>query len=146
MDRIGQEHFRKLERMYLSAPINRFFAPVIRVSEGATEITMPVKEDLFHAASAIHGAVYFKALDDASFFAAASLVQDVFVLTVTFSIHIVRPVSTGEIKSVGKVVHQSKNLLIADALAHDSEGRQVARGTGTFMRSKIALTPEIGYR
>jgi hypothetical protein len=27
----------------------------------------------------------------------------------------------------------------------DSAGRIVARGTGTFMRSEIPLTPEIGY-
>jgi hypothetical protein len=29
---------------------------------------------------------------------------------------------------------------------HDSQGRQVARGSGSFMRSQIPLTAEIGYR
>ena len=142
----NDEHYRKLERMYLGAPINRFYNPVIRVSEGRTEITIPVKEELFHAAGAIHGSVYFKALDDAAFFAAASLVPEVFVLTVSYTIYLTRPVSQGEIKAVGTVVNQSKTLFISEAVLHDSQGKQAARGSGTFMRSQIALTPEIGYK
>src|SRR6516162_11760327 len=139
------EHFRKLERMYRRAPINRYFEPAIRISEGRAVITMPVKPEFFHAAGAIHGSIYFKALDDSAFFAANSLVTDVFVLTVSFNLHIVRPVSAGELRASGIVVHQSRSLIVADSEVHDSEGRQVARGTGTFLPSKIPLTAEIGY-
>jgi uncharacterized protein (TIGR00369 family) len=139
------DHYRRLERMYAVAPINRFFEPVLHVTEGRAEISVPVKPEFFHAARAIHGSVYFKALDDAAFFAANSLVTDVFVLTVSFNLHIVRPVSAGELRAVGTVVHRSRNLILADAVAHDSAGRQVARGTGTFMPSRIALSSDIGY-
>jgi uncharacterized protein (TIGR00369 family) len=138
-------HFRKLERMYASAPINRYFEPVLHVSEGVTKLTMPVKPEFFHAANAIHGSVYFKALDDSAFFAANSLVDDVFVLTVSFTLFITRPVSSGELRASGTVVNRSRNLILADSVVHDSEGRQVARGSGSFMRSQIPLTPEIGY-
>jgi uncharacterized protein (TIGR00369 family) len=141
----NDEHFRKLERMYHGAPINRFFEPVLRISDGRAEITMPMKPDFFHAARAVHGSVYFKALDDAAFFAANSLVADVFVLTVTYSLYLTRPISEGEMRASGRVVHKSKNLLIADAELFDSADRQIARGSGTFMRSQIALSPAIGY-
>jgi acyl-coenzyme A thioesterase PaaI-like protein len=67
------DHYRHLERLYASAPINEYFRPQLRVSEGQAEVIMPVRRDFFHAAQAIHGAVYFKALDDAAFFAVASL-------------------------------------------------------------------------
>jgi uncharacterized protein (TIGR00369 family) len=142
----SDEHFRKLERMYATAPINGYFAPVLHVAEGAAKLTMPVKPGFFHAANAIHGTVYFKALDDSAFFAANSLVDDVFVLTVSFNVFITRPVSGGELRAAGTVVHRSRNLILADSVVHDSEGRQVARGSGAFMRSQIALTEEIGYR
>src|SRR5437660_10506789 len=79
------EHFRKLERMYAAAPINQYFRPALTVSEGRAEVTMAVQSDFFHAARAVHGSVYFKAMDDAAFFAVNSLVSDVFVLTVTFN-------------------------------------------------------------
>jgi uncharacterized protein (TIGR00369 family) len=141
----ADDHFRKLERMYLGAPINRIYEPVIRISEGGAEITMPMKPDFFHAANAVHGSVYFKALDDSAFFAANSLVFDVFVLTVTYTVYLTRPITEGEMHARGRVVHRSKNLIIADAELMDSSDRQIARGSGTFMRSQIALSPAIGY-
>jgi uncharacterized protein (TIGR00369 family) len=89
--------------------------------------------------------VYFKALDDSAFFAANSLVTDVFVLTVTYNVYLTRPISAGELRAEGTVVHRSRQLLIADSEVKDSEGRQIARGSGTFVRSQIPLTPAIGY-
>ena len=139
------DHYRRLERMYLSAPINAIFRPTIHVSEGRTEIVMPMRRDFHHAANAVHGAVYFKALDDASFFAANSLVRDVFVLTVTYTVYLTRPIADGEMRATGNVVHRSKNLILAEAEVVDSAGRQIARGSGSFMQSRTPLTAEIGY-
>jgi acyl-coenzyme A thioesterase PaaI-like protein len=48
-------------------------------------------------------------------------------------------------RATGRVVHRSKSLIIADAELLDSSDRQIARGSGTFMRSQIALSPAIGY-
>jgi uncharacterized protein (TIGR00369 family) len=146
MQRPGPEHFRKLERMYASAPINAFFRPVLTVGEGTAELVMPVREEFFHAAHAMHGAVYFKALDDAAFFAANSLVTDAFVLTVSYTVHLTRPVTGGSVRASARVVHHSRSLLLADAELFDQEGRQVARGTGSFMPSRTPLSEEIGYR
>jgi len=142
----NEEHYRKLERMYLSAPVNEYYAPEIRISEGQTEIAIPVRRDFFHAADAVHGAVYFKLLDDSSFFAANSLVEDVFVLTVSYNVYFTRPVSEGVMKATGKVVQASRRLIIAESVVIDSDEREIARGSGTFMRSMIKLTEEIGYK
>ena len=142
---IGEEHFRKLERMYGTAPVNRFFQPVMRVGDGTAEVVIPVRKDFYHAAGAVHGVVYFKLLDDAAFFAANSVVEDVFVLTVSLNSYLTRPIVEGEMKGLGRVVHQSSRMIIADAEVVDGEGRQLARGTGTFMRSKIPLSGDIGY-
>jgi len=142
---VDPEHFRKLERMYHSAPINAFFQPVLKIGEGEAELEIPVRPEFFHAASAVHGSVYFKALDDVAFFAVNSLVTDVFVLTVTFNIYLTRPISEGMLRARGRIVHRSRQLFLADAEAFDSQSRQIARGSGSFMRSAIALSPEIGY-
>ena len=91
----SSEHYHKLERMYLSAPINTFYSPTIEITEGRSVIEFPVRPEFFHAADAIHGSVYFKALDDAAFFAVNSLVEDYFVLTVSFNIYLTQPVSEG---------------------------------------------------
>jgi uncharacterized protein (TIGR00369 family) len=140
-----EEHFRKLERMYQGAPTNEYFQPSLKVSDGEAEITIPVRRDFFHAANATHGAVYFKALDDAAFFAVNSLVQDYFVLTVSFTIYITRPISSGALRAHGRVVHRSKRLYLAEAEVWDDRDRVIARGNGSFMRSSIPLDSAVGY-
>jgi len=97
-----ESHYRKLENMYLkSAHINTAFYETTNmiVAEERAAITLTVASKYFHAAGAMHGSVYFKLLDDAAFFAVQSLVEDAFVLTTTFNIHMLRPVNSGIIRS-----------------------------------------------
>ena len=131
--------------MYVTAPVNQFFRPAIHIEEALAEIRMSVRSDMHHAAHAAHGAVYFKMLDDAAFFATQSLVSDVFVLTVSFTVYLLAPVTEGEMVSTGRVVHQSKRLFIAESEIV-VDGRIVGRGNGSFMRSAIRLEEKIGYR
>ena len=145
----GQEiHFRKLERMYLTAPVNiqLYNGITIIISDQKAELTLKIEEKFFHAANAIHGSVYFKMLDDAAFFAVNSIVKDVFVYTVSFNIQMLRPVSSGIIKSIGELKFKSSNLFIADSTLLDENNKLVGRGSGNFMKSKIELTQEIGYK
>jgi uncharacterized protein (TIGR00369 family) len=142
----NQDHFRRLERMYLTAAtINQYFAPTISVGEGTAEIRIEVEEKFFHAAGAVHGAVYFKAMDDAAFFAANSLVDSVFVLTTGFNLHLLRPISDGTMIATGTVVSATRSLFVADAELVDDGGRLLGRGTGTFMKSRMKLDGIPGY-
>ncbi len=143
---MSEMHFRKLERMYLSAPINRFFAPQIRIDGGRAEVRIPIRPEFFHAAGAAHGAVYFKAADDAAFFAASSLVEDAFVLTTSMNLYLLRPVAEGTLTSRASVVHQARSGLVAEAVLTAARERQVGRASGTFVRGRTPLTEDIGYR
>ncbi len=142
----ADEHYRKLERTYASAPINLFYAPTLLISEGKAVITFDVDPKMHHAAGAVHGSVYFKALDDAAFFAANSLVEDVFILTVSFNVHMFRPVTAGRLTASGWLTHRTGRLFFAESELSDQDGTQIARGSGTFMKSGIYLTREIGYK
>ena len=139
------EHYRKLERLYARAPINEFFRPRLTIGDGTAELTIEVRPEFFHAARAIHGSVYFKALDDAAFFAANSVVTDVFVLTVQFNIYLLRPIVEGTLTAEGRLTHRTGRLYFADSVLHDQDGNRIAHGSGTFSRSSIALTEEVGY-
>jgi uncharacterized protein (TIGR00369 family) len=141
-------HFRKLERMYLSAPVNNqlYKGITIKISNETAELTLKIEQKFFHAANAIHGSVYFKMLDDAAFFSVNSIVQDVFVYTVSFNVQLLRPASGGLIKSIGELKFKSTNLFIADSALFDENDKLIGRGSGNFMKSKIALTESIGYK
>jgi len=133
--------------MYLAAPINEFFKPTINIARGTAEITMHVNDRrFFHAANAVHGAVYFKGLDDAAFFAVSSLVDDVFVLTSTFNLYLLAPVSAGVVRSVGTALRTSGSSFLAESVMYNQENQEIARGSGMFVKSKIRLVPELGYR
>ena len=142
----GDEHFRKLERLYGAAACNEYYRPTIRVGEGTAEVSVAVRPEFFHAADAVHGSVYFKLLDDAAYFAVNSLVDDVLVLTAQFNLYLLRPVTEGELRATGRVVSASRRLFVAESELVDGRGRAVARGSGTFMRSDIPLTESVRYR
>lgn len=144
---MNQDHFDKLERMYLSANINTmmFDTTEVKIGKNTAEIGLTISEKYFHALGAIHGSVYFKLLDDAAFFAVNSAVTDVFVLTKTFNIQLKRPVINGKLKAVGTLEESSDYSFIGKSELLNEEGKVVAFGSGEFVKSKVQLTPEIGY-
>jgi len=139
-------HFRALEALYAAAPINDLFVSELAILEpGRARIEFEVKPRLYHAAGAAHGTVYFKMLDDAAFYAANSLVEDMFVLTTAFNIFLTRPVREGRLTAEGRWLSGRRRVLIAESRLIDAEGEEVGRGTGTFMRSRIELSSLPAY-
>ncbi len=143
---INSEHYRKLERMYAAAPINAFFEPMLVVGQAKAEVQIRVRRDFFHSAGAMHGSVYFKALDDSTFFAAQSVVTEYFVLTAHFELDLLKPVSGGAVEAKAIVTKQSGRRVWAQAELLDEAGLCVARGKGIFVVSDQKLRPEIHYR
>ena len=142
-----QAHLRALEALYASAPINRLFESAITLAEaGRSRIEFAVSPDIFHAANAAHGTLYFKMLDDAAFYAANGLVSDRFLLTTAFNLHFTKPMRDGTAVAEGRWVSGRRRVFVADARIVDSSGEECARGTGTFMRSHIVLSGLAGYR
>jgi len=140
-------HYRALEALYASAPVNALFPSQLEiVGEGRTRIRFRVDERVHHAAAAAHGTIYFKMLDDAAFYAANSLVTDRFLLTTAFNLHFTKPIRTGEVVAEGRWISGRRRVFIAEAHLTDAEGDEIGRGTGTFMRSHIALAGLAGYR
>lgn len=139
------EHYVNLENMYLAAPINSIYKPKIEVLKGESCIEIEVDEKYFHAAGAVHGSVYFKMLDDAAFFAANSLENKVFVLTSSFTTYITKPVSSGIIKTIGKVVNKNNTQFIVESIAYNIDGKEIARGNGIFVKGKFLLCDALGY-
>jgi len=139
-------HYRALEQLYTSAPINEKFASQLEIpGEGRSRLTFTINEAVFHAAGAAHGTIYFKMLDDAAFYAANTLATDRFLLTTSFNLHFTKPVSSGEVVAEGRWVSGKRRVFVAESRLVDAGGEEIGRGTGTFMRSRIALSSLDGY-
>ena len=139
-------HFAALEALYASAPVNALFESRLTiVGEGCSRIAFAVDERFHHAAQAAHGTIYFKMLDDAAFYAANSLVTDRFLLTTAFNLLFTKPIRTGPVVAEGRWISGRRRVFVAEARLIDGEGDEIGRGTGTFMRSHIALAGLAGY-
>lgn len=131
--------------MYLGAPVNLSHNVAIEITKGEATIRVAVQDAFFHAAGALHGSVLFKALDDAAYFAVSSLARDEFVVTASFHVHFLRPVKAGTLTARGRVVSRSRRHHVAEAVVTDERGREVARGSGTFVPSGVRLASVPGY-
>jgi uncharacterized protein (TIGR00369 family) len=142
----ARSHFRALESLYAAAPINRLFQSRLEIpEEGVARIAFDIDETLHHAAGAAHGTSYFKMLDDAAFYAANSLVTDRFLLTTAFNLLFTKPITAGPVVAEGRWVSGRRRVFVADARLIGPDGEEAARGTGTFMRSRIPLSSLKGY-
>jgi acyl-coenzyme A thioesterase PaaI-like protein len=139
------DHHRRLAAMYAEAPINRLVPCRATIGDGEAEVHMDVSEDHWHAAGALHGSIYFKGLDDAAFFAANSVVPDVFVLTARFEIELLAPVTGSSLRAVGKLDSRNGKKLEASATLY-ADDQVVARGKGLFIASSVALDDVPAYR
>lgn len=140
------EHYRRLEAMYQAAPIQQFFSSILRVEEATATITLPVLEGFHHAFGSAHGAVYFKLLDDAAYFAANSVVPDRAIVTASFSVQLLRSVSAGSLTAEGHLINNAGRLFVAESQIVDDAGNLIAIGHGTFSRTGLALKDIPAYR
>ena len=140
-----EQHFRRLEQMYRTSPINAFYGAGMDISSGKAEVKLKVRKELHHSAGAVHGSVSFKLLDDACFFAASSVEEEFFVLTSAFTTYLLRPCAEGSLHCVGTVMNAGRRQILCEGTVLNDEGKVVARGSGTFMRSDGRLLDLPGY-
>ena len=139
------KHYQKLRNMYENHPLNKFYGAEISISDKKATVSLLIQDKFFHAASAVHGSVYWKLLDDSAFFASNSIVYDVFVLTASYTIYLLAPISSGSLRAEGKILSSTRSQIIAESILFNDEEKQIARGSGVYIKSKLNLSPEMGY-
>lgn len=135
------EHYKRLERLFDSAPLNQgiFAGSELKVSDREAILKLTIGSQYFHAANAMHGAIYFKLLDDSAYFASASVEKTFFLLTKSYTIHFRRPVFEDRLKAIGKVVSVNQKEIISSSEIYNQEGKLVAHGEGVFVRGPKRL-------
>ncbi len=142
-----QLHFEKLIHMYASARINEihFSSSTMNFNADQVEIRFTPDATLHHSMGFVHGSVAFKLLDDAAFFASQAKEQEFALVTTGFNIHFLRIVSDTPLLAIGKLKQKSKNLWISESRLLDNKNRELAFGTGSFMKSNVLLSTIPAY-
>lgn len=128
------EHHSRLEQMFHGSPVNRQFGSTLSIDgPGSATVLTPVQDSWFHPGGAVHAVVYYWALEVATYFAAASVVDDAFLVNVNLEADITRPVNAGTLTVEGELVSRSRRVLIAQGTITDDDGIEVGRGRGLFV-------------
>lgn len=127
------DHLQRLEALFQNAPCNQHLNIVYSAREGEGEVVLHVTPDLLHGGGVVHGAYLFKVLDDAATIAGMSLLPDDATLTSSFTLYFLRPIDKGTITAIGRVIRKGRRQIISEAVAHDENGRELARGSGIFI-------------
>jgi uncharacterized protein (TIGR00369 family) len=137
---MGVEQFKKLEEIYLSAPLHKFYDTLsIHIERRGCEISLDVDQKYFHGGGAVHGSVYFKLLDDAAYFACQSEISDKYIVTKKFNINFLRPISEGRLIAKGDVIKITNDIYFADAQLYNEKEKLIATGTGQFVKGRVDL-------
>lgn len=98
----------------------------------------------FHSGGALHGSVFFKFLDDASYFACATREFRYFLLTVSYNMRFLRAASDGAMWVEGRWMAEKDNALVGSSVLYDNKDRVLARGEGIFVCSALPWDNALG--
>ncbi len=133
--------------MYGSAPIQKKFPGIdLKIKKLKAEITLPIDESYHHAGGSLHGAVYFRLLDDVCYFAAMSEETEYFYVTKTFSIQFYRPIQNGLMIARSEEIKFEGNEFTASGTIYNEKGEKLASGSGVFSKVSVKLDPKVGYK
>ena len=142
-----EEHYQKLVHMYGTALIQKKYPGIhLEIKHQFAKITLPIDESYHHAGHNMHGSVYFRLLDDVSYFAAMSEEKEYFYVTRSFNITFIRPFEKGLVTAISDEIKWVDGDFIASATLYNEAGKKLAVGEGVFSKSKTKLNPEVGYR
>jgi uncharacterized protein (TIGR00369 family) len=103
------------------------------VEPGATEITLPYREDLTQQKGFVHGGIIGMIADTACGYAAFSLMPaGCSLVTVEYKINILAP-ARGSLVARGEVVKAGRSLTVARAEVYAEDGKHIASMQQTLM-------------
>ena len=135
-------HFERLEQMYLSDDRNEKDDAGIRIQEGESEIVTPIDGQHVRSDGSLDNAICFKLLDAAASLAVNSVVRDVLVRAESFNVRYAHMTPAGELAARGRLLGLSEGQYLVESVVVDSNGCEVCRGDGTFVKTDAALTNE----
>lgn len=111
---------------------------------GSARVTMDSRPELFQFQHALHGGAVFSIADAAVAVALLSLAEPgEDALTIEGKINYFRPVTTGRLVAVGRIVHRGRSIAVgeADVRVADTDA-SIARGTFTYTLRRRRPTRE----
>jgi acyl-CoA thioesterase len=126
-------YFETLKEAFHSAPITRMVPQTMEIAnEGEVRITLHPDERYHHGGGTVHGGVLGILLDNAGWFACATVSEGNWLATAEFKINLLEAVPAAQsVVAVGRVLRRGRHLMHGEMEAI-ADGKKVAVGLGTY--------------
>ena len=134
--KITAAQLRRIQKAVATVP----FAQLLRielddVGRGTATLGLNVRKELTQNHGVVHGGVIASLIDTATAFAIISLLDPgERVTTVDLTISYLRPLRTGRITAVAKVVRAGRRLFVASAEVFDGDKKPAATALSTYIK------------
>jgi uncharacterized protein (TIGR00369 family) len=128
---------RRAEALLTAAPDGWMRTLGARITEsepGRVVLELEAGPEHRHGGGVVQGGVITQIADAAMGMSLATLQEDgLWNTTIELKINFIRPVVSGRIRAIGRVVEMKQTLLFSEADVLDEQGRVVARASSTCM-------------
>ena len=126
-------YFERLRAHFHGAPITKFVRQTMDLpTPGRVRITLHPDSNHHHGAGRIHGGVLGLVLDNAGFFACATVSGGFWVATVEYKVNLLETVGAEDVFVVGTVLKKGRHLMHAEMRADSAAGVHIASALGTY--------------
>jgi uncharacterized protein (TIGR00369 family) len=134
--KLTRTQHRRIQKSLSSVPYIKLLGIELEhVGRGTATLVMPVRKDLTQNHGVVHGGAVASLIDSATAFAIIPLLAaKERVTTVDLTITYLRPVSSGKMKAVAKVIRAGRRLIAVSAEVFDSEGTLTATALSTYIK------------
>jgi uncharacterized protein (TIGR00369 family) len=122
-----------LRDAFHDAPITRMVRQTMEIpAEGTVCITLHADPRYHHGAGRIHGGILALVLDNAGFFASATVSGGFWTATTEFKVNLLESVSDEDVVATGRVLRKGRHLVHAEMDVSRASGVKVAVGLGSY--------------
>lgn len=126
-------YFALLRDAFHDAPITRFIAQTMDLPEpGSVRITLHADPRHHHGAGSVHGGIVGLLLDNAGFFASATVSGGFWMATAEFKVNLLESAGPGALVATGTVLRKGRHLVHTRMEAATEAGLVVAVALGTY--------------
>ncbi len=127
---------KRVHKALASVPYAKLLGlEVEKVAMGTATLVLPVRKELTQNHGVVHGGAVASLIDSATAFAIIPLLSPKEkVTTVDLTISYLRPVTSGQMKAVAKVIRAGRRLIAVSAEVFNSDETLTATALSTYIR------------
>ena len=134
--KVSSAQLKRIQKALATVPFARLLELELEsLDSGTATLALNVRKELTQNQGVVHGGAIASLIDTATAFAILSLLAPKErVTTVDLTISYLRPLRTGRLRAVAKVIRAGRRLFVVSAEIFDEEGKLATTALSTYIK------------